>query len=130
MTTMIESADKPAAVLLSPDLFFASKITGTASELGFHVHWEREITKGMARVGASHCHCLILDLSMPGLNVADVVRSLPATERPAVIAFGSHVLAEKLKAAREAGCDEVMPRSVLSETLPQILKRHLGSSDH
>ena len=34
------------------------------------------------------------------------------------IAFGSHVAVEVLQAARKAGCEEVLPRSKMAESLP------------
>ena len=43
-----------------------------------------------------------------------------------VIAFGSHVDTARLQAAQTAGCSEVMPRSRLAATLPQLLGKHLG----
>ena len=48
---------------------------------------------------------VVIDLSRPG--ALDVLASLSGR----VIAFGSHVDAELLAAARAAGCDEVLPRS-------------------
>ena len=39
-----------------------------------------------------------------------------------MIAFGSHVDAERLKAARRAGCDVVMPRSQFSDEVEEKLK--------
>ena len=37
------------------------------------------------------------------------------------IGFGSHVDTDVLAAAREAGCDEVLPRSQLFRRLPELL---------
>jgi hypothetical protein len=64
---------------------------------------------------------------MPGLKVEEIIGALPTTDRPVVIAFGAHVQADRLRSAREAGCDEVMPRSKFSATLPEILIRHVGT---
>jgi DNA-binding NarL/FixJ family response regulator len=114
-----------AALLISQDLFFSSKVTSTANELGFHVVVEGNVTEAVLKVAASTCRCLILDLSTPGLRVAEVTSALPEANRPTVIAFGSHVLTARLQEAREACCDEVMPRSKFSATLPEILTRYL-----
>jgi hypothetical protein len=45
---------------------------------------------------------------------------------PRVIAYGSHVEAATLHAAREAGCDLVLPRSRFVEELPVSLGAWLG----
>jgi CheY-like chemotaxis protein len=122
---MSSTDTKAAALLISQDLFFSSKVTSTANELGFHVVVEGNVAQAVLKVAASKCRCLILDLATPGLRVADVTSSLPKTNRPTVIAFGAHVLTARLQEAREAGCDEVMPRSKFSATLPDILTRYL-----
>jgi CheY-like chemotaxis protein len=116
---------KATALLVSQDLFFYSKITSTANELGFRVIVEGNVTEVVSKLATTACRCLILDLSTPGLRVADVTGALPQANRPTVIAFGSHVLAARLQEAREAGCDEVMARSKFSATLPEILTRYL-----
>lgn len=124
LTTNASTGDN-AALLISQDLFFSSKVTSTAIELGFHVVVERNVVQAISRVAALKCRCLILDLATPGLRVADVISALPEANRPSVIAFGAHVLTARLQEAREAGCDDVMPRSKFSATLPEILKRYL-----
>jgi len=40
-----------------------------------------------------------------------------------VVAFGSHVAAEVLQAARQRGADFVMPRSMFSASLPALLEK-------
>jgi DNA-binding response OmpR family regulator len=115
----------PDAVLVSRDLFFASKVTGTAAALGFRVVVEGNVSQVMAKAAASSYRCLILDLTMPDLSVSDVLAALPAANRPVVIAFGPHVQTARLHEAREAGCDEVFPRSKFSASLPDILTQAL-----
>ena len=121
----MNSTDIPAtALMISQDLYFSSKVTSTANELGFHVAVEGNVAQAVLKVPASKCRCLILDLATPGLRVADVTSALPEANRPTVIAFGAHILTARLQEAREAGCDEVMPRSKFSATLPEILTRY------
>ena len=56
---------------------------------------------------------MILDLQNPGLDLPALLAELKAAcpAMPRVTAYGSHVEAEVLRAAREAGCDLVLPRS-------------------
>ena len=115
-------------LLVTQDVFFASKITGTAAALGFAVDVERAPDAVASRASAESYRCIIVDLATPGLNVASLVAGLPPENRPRVLAFGSHVHTALLNAAREAGCDEVMPRSRLSSALPEILRAELGAS--
>lgn len=117
----------PDGLLVTRDLFFASKITGTAAELGFRVAVEGDVAQAAPKAANPACRCLILDLTTPGLKVADVLAALPAANAPRVIAFGPHVQAALLSEAREAGCDEVLPRSRFSMTLVDILTRALDT---
>ena len=55
-------------------------------------------------------------------NGAAVVPTLRAAG-VRVIAFGSHVDVARLKAARAAGCDEVLPRSAFFEGLEERLRQ-------
>jgi CheY-like chemotaxis protein len=114
------------ALLVSRDLFFASKITGTAAELGFRVAVEGNIAAALTKAADPSCRCVILDLTLADVKVPDLLAALPAASRPAVIAFGPHVQTERLEEARAAGCDEVFPRSKFSASLVSILTRYLA----
>ena len=46
---------------------------------------------------------------------------LPQENRPLVLGFGPHVQVALLKAAREAGCDQVVPRSIAVETVVKLV---------
>jgi len=124
-STPVSEPQTPDALLISRDLFFASKITGTAAALGFRVVVDGNVTEVLAKAAASSYRCLILDLTTPDLRVSDVLAALPAANRPTVIAFGPHVQTARLNEAREAGCDDVFPRSKFSASLPDILTRTL-----
>ena len=111
-------------LLITRDLFFASKVTGTAAALGLHVVSEADPRRAAQRIADVQPVCVILDLATPGLSAAELMAALP-TPRPRVIAFGSHVDTIRLDEARAAGCDEVMPRSRFSARLAEILKQSL-----
>ena len=113
-------------VVVTQDLFFGSKITGTADQLGLNVKLAGTVDGGIEQASQETVRLLLLDLAMPGLNVADVIASLPEEHRPTVVAFGAHVNTVRLDEAREAGCDEVLPRSRFTATLPEILTRSLA----
>ena len=122
-----DSADASAAGLFfTRDLFFGSKVTGTAAALGFRVEMEGDVSQGLSKLSGGDYRCIILDLAMPGLVPADVIGGLPAGNRPRLIAFGSHVNTVRLVEARVAGFDEVLPRSRFSAELPEILTRYCG----
>src|SRR6478672_7438403 len=102
------------ALLISRDLFFTSKVTGTASALGVEVQVLGDAQAAAEAVAAHDYRCVFIDLADAGLDVGSFFAGLKGDSRPPVIAFGSHVATARLQAAREAGCDEVMPRSRFS----------------
>jgi len=109
-------------LLLSDDLLFTSRITGTARDLELTMKTARTPAMLEALAREHVPPCVLLDLSHPGLVIEDMVRTLK-TAAPAVflVAYGSHVDTATLRAAREAGCDVVLPRSRFVEELPQQL---------
>src|SRR6516164_4783164 len=109
-------------LLLSDDLIFTSRVLGTARDLALPFRVAKSADALLAIARAQPPAGAIVDLSNPGLNiqvlVAELKRLSPAVR---VIAYGSHVDTATLKAAREAGCDLVMPRSQFVEELPRSL---------
>jgi DNA-binding NarL/FixJ family response regulator len=126
---MAETAG-PVGLLLSDDLLFTSRITGTARDLGFTFKPARSFSVLESLARASSPRCVILDLSNPGLVIEEAVRSLK-TAAPEVylVAYGSHVDTATLRAARDAGCDVVMPRSRFVEDLPRQLPAWCAVTD-
>lgn len=117
--------DPPLAVLISRDLLFTSKVTGTAQLLGSRVAVVPDCATAAARVAEGPVRCVFVDLALPGQNLAQFVAALPPDRRPKVVAFGSHVAVAQLQAARDAGCDETLPRSRFSAELPELLRKYL-----
>ncbi len=121
----------PAAttgLLLSDDLIFTSRVTGTARALGLTVQAARspEALENLARRQTPRC--VIIDLGNPGLAIRDLIQHLRdiCTPMPKVVAYGSHVDTATLKQARDAGCDLVWPRSKFAEELAQALPEWLA----
>ena len=114
---------EPLGLLLSDDLIFTSRIAGTARALGCTLRPARS-AEVLARLAQQQTpRCVIVDLSNPGLVIADLIAGLRqvCSPMPYVVAYGSHVDTPTLRAARAAGCDVVWPRSKFVEELPQAL---------
>ena len=113
-------------ILICHDLMFMSKVSATARHLGLAIQTVGNTADAIKQVQQCHVACLILDLSLQSLNPQDLFNLLPTDSRPATIAFGSHVDVERLQAARQAGCQEVFPRSQFNAQMDAILQRYLG----
>lgn len=115
--------DPEARVLvLTTDLLFTSKISGTAQSLKVPSRTVPSTQRLVASVGPQTL-LAIVDLGLAEVTPADlraIRQALPAGAR--LVAYGSHVDAERLRAAQEAGCDEVLPRSRFVDQLAAILR--------
>lgn len=105
-----------------------SKVTGIAQSLGYQVE-AVGMPQGLIKAAVGGYACIILDLSLPTLQVAAITSNLRDNPPPPVIAFGAHVDVARLQEARDAGCREVLPRSVFNMQLPEILTRYLGEPE-
>ncbi len=117
----------PAGLLLSRDLIFTSKITGTARELGGQVLTAGNIALASAMIEQWRPRVVFVDLSAGDLvapaSLLAYRRLAPSETR--FLAFGSHVDADALSAASAAGCDPVLPRSRFTAELPDLIRRYL-----
>lgn len=120
------AAPGPRRVLaLVPDLFFASRITTTATHLGVAVHATTP-DRLVADCREIRPALIIIDLHAPG-GALEAVRELkrdPVTAGVRVVGFYSHVEAHVRAAALEAGVDEPMPRSAFTAKLATLLAEH------
>ena len=117
-----------AGLMLCDDLIFASKVTGTARAAGLGVSVARNLPRFAELLAAWAPAGVFVDLHHDGLDLPALLAALRARcpTMPRVTAFGSHVDAARLKAAREAGCDLVLPRSQFVKLLEADLAAWLS----
>jgi CheY-like chemotaxis protein len=115
-------------LLLSDDLIFTSRISGTARDLGLAMRPVRGVEALLAAAREQRVACLLVDLAYPGLAISELLARLrnDCAPPPRVVAYGAHVDTAALRRAREAGCDPVLPRSKFVEELPVKLRDWLG----
>jgi len=108
------------------DLFFTVKIDEAAKRAGVPVEFVKSAKDALDQARA-HPPVIILDLncaSLDPLKLIEDLKSNTALKGIRLIGYVSHVQAELIQKAREAGCDMVLARSAFSKDLPRILKRH------
>ncbi len=117
-----------SGLLLCDDLLFGSKITGTAQVLGHRMLSAKTPTRLLELAREHRPTCVLVDLHTPDLDLTVLLAELRQQlgEPLRVVGYGSHVDTATLKAARQAGCDPVWPRSKLVEELPQVLPQWLS----
>ena len=110
-------------LLLCDDLIFSSKITATARAHGLTVRVARTVESLITMMELQPA-AVILELDHSAFDIAALISKLQP--RPRIICYGSHVDVERLKAARKAGCDLVLPRSQFVEKLESELPAWLS----
>ena len=115
-------------LMLCDDLIFYSRVSATARAAGLVVRQARSAAALLEQAKQEPPGGVILDLHAEGLDVPALLAGLrdACPVMPRVVAFGSHVEADTLKAARAAGCDKVMPRSQFVKVLESDLAEWLN----
>jgi PleD family two-component response regulator len=111
-------------VCVLDDLLFSVKISTTAKAVGADVYFERQPGMAAARIKEKQPSLAIFDLNSTRLDPLRVIAQLksdPETRGIKTLGFVSHVHADTIAAAREAGIDEVLARSAFADRLGEIL---------
>ena len=80
----------------------------------------------LAQARESKPALVIFDLNSAKMDAIATIAAMKATRRSAAIrtiGFASHVHTELIAAARQAGADQVLPRSAFAGNLADILRR-------
>ena len=107
------------------DMFFASKIRATAEALGVAIKFYRRLDSLVAAASEQAPDLILVDLHNEKVDAIELARELKTNDRLKAIpllGFFSHVQTDLQRQALEAGYDQVIPRSVFSRDLGQILK--------
>jgi DNA-binding NarL/FixJ family response regulator len=106
------------------DLLFSSKIRATAKQVGVDVQFARTPDEILAQARSIKPSLAIFDLNSGKTDPVGTIAALKADPSIAAIrtiGFASHVHTALIAAARQAGADEVLPRSAFASHLADIL---------
>ena len=110
------------------DLFFASKIRAVAEAVGAEISSPRSQEAIVSKARATKPRLILVDLHNQRIDPLTLARELKSDEELRnikLIAFFSHVQTELQQKALAAGFDQVIPRSVFTRDLPEILAADL-----
>lgn len=113
-------------VALVSDLMMASKIRSAATGTGVEVRVVDDAAALLETARAARPGLVLLDLDDRRNEAAaalTAIRSDAALASLRVLGFVSHVRADRIAAAREAGIDEVLARSAFVARLAELLSR-------
>jgi len=111
------------------DLFFLSKIQDTGRKMNVKVEFvknEKELAERLRSNGEEKPSLIIVDLNNANARPLSLIPKLKSKLKKgtSIIGFLSHVQGDLKQKAQDVGCDMVLPRSVFSQNLPQLLRRH------
>jgi CheY-like chemotaxis protein len=107
------------------DLFFQSKIRATAEAVAVEIAFPRTKEAALQKVRESKPDLVLVDLHNQKLDPVELASELKkdGTSRDVpLLGFFSHVQTDLQQNALAAGFDQVIPRSVFSRDLADILK--------
>jgi CheY-like chemotaxis protein len=111
-------------IAVMDDLFFASKIRGTAEQHGVSVRFAKTVEDVLKEALAQTPALVIVDLHSQRCEPIELAQRLKSEEQlrtVPLLGFFSHVQTELKNQAEQAGFDRVMPRSAFSQNLTAIL---------
>jgi len=106
------------------DLLFSSKIRTTAKQAGVDLVFARSPHEILEQARSRKPALVIFDLNSGKTNPVETISALkkdPGLGTTRVIAFASHVHTDLIASARQAGADQVLPRSSFAANLAEIL---------
>ncbi len=122
---------RPEAIglVIGRDLMFTAKVTGTAGELGYRMRVAGNLATARTTIEQMQPRVILVDLAAGDLATPEALGAYRELAGPSawLIAVGPHVDAERLAAARAAGCQLALPRSKFSADLPALLQRCFSS---
>jgi CheY-like chemotaxis protein len=114
-----------ASVLVAvTDLFFLTRIRRTAEQIGLSVVRVHDLTELLTCARSQRPSVIILDLMDRRLDALAALGALKADEQLKTIptiGFFAHVRTDVKEKAERAGCDRVVPRSVFTAHLAELL---------
>lgn len=114
-----------AVLMLTQDLVFSSRVSGSATAAGTPLRVVRSGEELLRDAEAqADLGLVILDLTTPGCDVAGILEHLRQRQPPPkVVAYAPHVVRGALEQARAAGCDQVLTRGQFHRGIDQLLSR-------
>jgi DNA-binding NarL/FixJ family response regulator len=112
-----------SVILVTADLMVVSRVQDAVRRAGSATVVVSSETAAM-ECDAAQARAVVIDLGSQLRDLRAIVEHFKASVLPPrIIAFGPHVHEERLAAARDAGCDEVVSRGQFFAQMDSILQQ-------
>lgn len=122
-STRESARTEPFVLGVLSDLFFGIKVAEAAKRAGGRMRMVKSEAELMT-LAAEAPALIVFDLQQTSLEPARLLRALkaePALSAIPTLAYFSHVQEELRREALEAGCDLVLPRSVFTQRVEDLV---------
>lgn len=108
------------------DLFFQAKVGEIAKHAGADLKIFTSLYKFIPEL-TKNPDLILIDLSAEGISGPALISQIKQTNGDIpVVAYGPHVDSSTIRYARQAGAEEVLPKSEFTDKLASILERFSG----
>jgi DNA-binding NarL/FixJ family response regulator len=129
--------ERPMPVMAAvDDLFFGARISETARQTGVPVQvigtaqFESALAELLRATDKEEVKSVIVDLNArDAVGLIQRLKNAEDAKSLFIVGFASHVASDRIAAARDAGCDQVMARSAFTRQLPELLRRLCGQHE-
>lgn len=114
------------------DLLFSSKIRAAAKQAGVDLSFARSSADVLEQARTRRPALVIFDLNSGKTDPVGTIAAIkadPDLSSIRALGFASHVHTSLIAAARDAGADQVLPRSAFAGNLAEILLSAGGTGD-
>lgn len=134
---MSASTEGPLVLLVEDNADIRELYAAFLGSAGFRVTQAHDGFEALERVAVETPDVIVTDLAMPGMDGIDLCRRLrnqPATGKVPILAVSGHVFPSTASRATEAGCDEILRKPCLPDTLlatvQRLLEEHGAAGGH
>ncbi len=111
-----------SSIAIVSDMIFATRITGTAAKVGAKCKIVKDPGALHDALESDEPGTVLVDMNCDGISPEEAIRTVKSQcPNARVVAFFSHVQTELREQAKAAGADDVWPRSVFVQLLPELL---------
>ena len=123
------NASGSTAVVLNRDLMFGSRLRSTLTSIGMTARFVPTSERFVATLNELGEACAIGIVDMNGAVDWTTIRDgLQSSDRwPPLLAFGPHVDAEKMRAAKDAGVTRVVSNGQFNRDMTALIERYRRS---
>lgn len=111
-------------LMITRDLMMTSTVSSVARTMDEPLKTANSVTAAGKLIQSEQPRLLLVDLQTPALQIAEVaslLQSVVASDRPRSVAYAQHVNKDLLDEARKAGFDQILTRGQMHSNVADVI---------